>query len=85
MRLESDLSPDLVPDLAPDPLPDLVHDMAPHFVPDVVPVGCQSDLVPGLLPVFVSNLLRAWHGLRRRCVAVFCIRLFIRIGTRFIV
>ena len=28
------------------------------FVPDVVPVGCQSDLVPGLLPAFVSNLLR---------------------------
>ena len=57
--LAADLASDLVPDLAPDPLPDLVHDVAPDFVPDVVPVGCQSDLVPGLLPAFVSNPLRS--------------------------
>ena len=52
------MSSDLVLDLAPDPLPDLVHDVAPDLVPDMVLVGCQSDLVPGLLPAFVSNLLR---------------------------
>ena len=59
------MSSDLVLDLAPDPLPDLVHDVAPDFVPDVVPVGCQSDLVSGLLPAFVSNLLNLLRTLAR--------------------